>query len=39
MGLPRDQEQEEENPGSDDRNLHSPKANAARYMLRHRQLP
>ena len=39
MSLPRDQKQEEENPGSDDRDLRSPKGNAARYVLRHRQLP
>jgi len=39
MGLPRDQKQEEEHPGSDDRDLHSPKGDAARYVLRHRQFP
>jgi hypothetical protein len=39
MSLPRDQQHEEENPGSDDRDLHSPKGHAARYVLRHRQFP
>jgi hypothetical protein len=39
MSLPRDQQHEEENPGSDDRDLHSPKGDAARYVLRHRQFP
>ena len=39
MSLPRDEKQEEENPGSDDRYLHSPEGNAARYVLRHSQFP
>ena len=39
MGLARDEEQEEENPGSHDRDLHSPKGDAARHVLRHGQLP
>jgi len=38
MSLPRDQKQEEENPGSHDHDLHSPKGYAARHVLRHRQL-
>jgi hypothetical protein len=39
VGLARDEKKEEENPGSHDRNLHSPKGNAVRYVLRHRQFP
>ena len=39
MSLPRDQKQEEEHPGSHDRDLHSPKGHAARYVLHHRQFP
>jgi hypothetical protein len=35
VSLPRDEKQEEENPGSDDRYLHSPQGYAARYVLRH----
>lgn len=38
MGLARDDEQEEEDPGSHDRDLHSPKGDAARYVLRHGRL-
>jgi hypothetical protein len=37
--LSRDQKQEKENPGSDDRDLRSPEGNAARYVLRHSQFP
>ena len=39
MSLPRHQKQEEEDPGSNDHDLHSPKGNAARCVLRHGQLP
>ena len=39
MSLPRDEKQEEENPGSNDHDLHSPEGNAARYVLRHSQFP
>ncbi|HEX9042669.1 MAG TPA: hypothetical protein VF838_16915 [Trebonia sp.] len=39
MSLSRDQEHQEKDPGSDDRDLHSPKDYAARYVLRHAQLP
>jgi hypothetical protein len=39
MSLPRDEKQEEEDPGSNDHDLHCPEGNAARYVLRHRQLP
>jgi hypothetical protein len=39
VGLPRDEEQEEENSGSNDHNLHRLKGDTARYLLRHRQLP
>jgi hypothetical protein len=39
VGLARGEEQQDENPGSHDRDLHSPKGNAARYVLRHGKLP
>jgi hypothetical protein len=37
--LARDEKEKKENPGSHDRKLRSPKGYAARYVLRHRQLP
>jgi len=39
VSLARDEKKEEENPGSNDHDLHSPEGHAARYVLRHRQLP
>jgi hypothetical protein len=39
VSLARDEKKEEENPGSDDHHLRSPEGHAARYVLRHRQLP
>jgi hypothetical protein len=39
VSLAREEKKEEENPGSDDRHLRSPEGHAARYVLRHRQLP
>jgi hypothetical protein len=39
VSLPRDQQHDEENPGSHDHDLHGPEGDAARYVLRHRQLP
>ena len=39
MSLARDEKKEEENPGSDDHDLHSPEGYVARYVLRHPQFP
>jgi hypothetical protein len=39
MGLPGEKHQQEENPGRRNRELRSPKGDAARDWLRHRQLP
>jgi hypothetical protein len=39
VSLARDEKKEEENPGSDDRDLRSPEGYAARYVLRHPQVP
>jgi len=38
VSLTRDEKEKEENPGSNDHNLRSPKGYAARYVLRHLQL-
>jgi hypothetical protein len=35
VSLARDEKKKEENPGSDDHDLRSPKGYAARYVLRH----
>jgi hypothetical protein len=39
VSLARDEKKEEENPGSNYRDLRSPEGCAARYVLGHRQLP
>jgi hypothetical protein len=40
VSRPGDEEQQEEDSGSQDRDLHRPKDDAARYQFRHgRQLP